>query len=74
MDPVVPAMQNTDGEPLEFLTLHFAIDSQAAVEAAIANLKMITTAVRAQISRGAASSRCAANGTPITALPPTQRH
>src|SRR3954469_4825255 len=23
MDPVVPAMQNTDGEPLEFLTLHF---------------------------------------------------
>ena len=26
MDPVVPAMQNTDGEPLEFLTLHFAID------------------------------------------------
>ena len=33
MDPVVPAMQNTDGEPLEFLTLHFAIDSQAKIPA-----------------------------------------
>src|SRR5215211_2058121 len=36
----------------------------AAVDAALANLKMITTAVRAQIARGAASSGCAAPARP----------
>ena len=44
MDPVVPAMQNTDGEPLEFLTLHFAIDSQAklpAIRAALDGLSAL---------------------------------
>ena len=44
MDPVVPAMQNTDGEPLEFLTLHFAINSQAklpAIRAALDGLSAL---------------------------------
>src|SRR5215210_3498188 len=40
----------------------------AAVEAALGNLKMITTAVRAQVARSAASSGCAARPRPASPL------
>lgn len=33
LNPTLPAMQNTDGEPLEFITLHFPIISKAKLAA-----------------------------------------
>lgn len=33
LDPSLPEMQNTDGEPLEFITLHFPLQSKAKLSA-----------------------------------------